>query len=287
MLANFLRRAFVAVIGFALLFVLGYYGDLCIFLPVAALAAIGMGEYYSAMYRKGLRPSIGWGYLCGLTLLAVAWFGSNIGRDERLLACLFATVTISLVVQFTQRKDQSAVINSAITTFGVVYVALLMSYLLRLRTLDVPVLLGHPDAGQFAHRMGAVLLVMVPVWLGGDTFGYLVGNKWGRHKLCPTISPGKTVEGSIGNLSGTLLLTLILGGLWLKLPFPNCLAIGLIMGTIGQVGDLAKSALKRDLGIKDFGGIFGAHGGVIDRFDALLFVMPLVYWYLKLVFLVA
>ena len=78
---------------------------------------------------------------------------------------------------------------------------------------------------------------------------------------------------------------MIVGGLWLRMHFPNWLAVGLIMGTIGQVGDLAKSALKRDLGIKDFGGIFGAHGGVIDRFDALLFVMPLVYWYLKLVLL--
>ena len=176
MLANFLRRAYVGLIGFALLFILGYYGGLCMFLPVAALAAIGMGEYYSAMYRKGLRPSIGWGYLCGLTVLAVSWFGSDVGRDERVLACIFATVTISLVVQFTQRKDQSAVVNSSITTFGVVYVALLMSYFLRLRGLNVPGLVGTKDPGEFAQRMGAVLLVMVPVWLGGDTFAYLVGN---------------------------------------------------------------------------------------------------------------
>jgi phosphatidate cytidylyltransferase len=286
MLANFLRRAFVGIIGFTLLFVLGYLGGWWMFVPVAALAAIGMGEYYSAMYRKGLRPSVGWGYLCGVVVLAVSWFGADPGRDERLLACVFAIVTISLVVQFTQRKDQSAVINSAITAFGVVYVALLMSYLLRLRGLNVPVLLEHPNAGQFTQRMGALLLVMAPVWLGGDTFAYLVGNTWGRHKLCPTISPGKTVEGSIGNLCGTVLFTLLLGGVWLKLPLHNCLAIGLIMGTIGQVGDLAKSALKRDLGIKDFGGIFGAHGGVIDRFDALLFVMPIIYWYLKLVLVV-
>jgi phosphatidate cytidylyltransferase len=283
MLVNFLRRAFVGLIGFVLLFILGYLGGWWIFVPVCAIGVIGMGEYYSALYRKSLRPSVGWGYICGILVLASAQFGPETGRGERVLACVFISVMIALVVQLARRRDQSAVVDSAITAFGVVYVAVLLSYFLRLRGLNLPQALGQTDASEFAQRMGAVLIVLCSVWLGGDTFAYLVGHKWGKHKLCPTISPGKTVEGAIGNLVGTLCFSLILGHLWLGLTVHHSFAIGLIMGTLGQVGDLAKSALKRDLGIKDFGGIFGAHGGVLDRFDAVLFVMPLVYWYLKIV----
>jgi phosphatidate cytidylyltransferase len=281
MLANFLRRAFVGLIGFVLLFILGYEGSWYFFIPVCAIAVVGMGEYYSALYRKSLRPSVGWGYVCGILLLAASWFGPDSARGERILGCVILSITVSLVVQLARRRDQSAVVNAAVTAFGVMYVALLLSYLLRLRGVDLPEALKTENPSDFARHMGAVLLVIAPVWLGGDTFAYLVGNQWGRHKLCPTISPGKTVEGSIGNLFGTVVLTLLVGTVWLGLRAHHSLAIGLIMGTIGQVGDLAKSALKRDLGIKDFGGVFGAHGGVLDRFDAVLFVMPLIYWYLK------
>ena len=82
------------------------------------------------------------------------------------------------------------------------------------------------------------------------------------------------MAGLLAAVAGALLM-----GVWLSMPLLHCVVLGLLMGVMGQIGDLAKSVLKRDLGVKDFGSLFGPHGGVIDRFDALLFNMPLVYWY--------
>ena len=123
-----------------------------------------------------------------------------------------------------------------------------------------------------------MLFVAVCVWMT-DTGAYLVGRKWGKHKLAPALSPNKTVEGSLGGLA-LALLTGALFGLWIHLPLRDGLAVGLIAGVMGQVGDLFESALKREIGIKDFGGIMPGHGGALDRFDSLLFVTPLAFCYL-------
>ena len=177
---------------------------------------------------------------------------------------------------------------------GMVYIGLLMSSLVWMRGLnlsylahgngwtDKPVLsLLHIHVAPFGWaEAGAwrMLFVAICVWMT-DTGAYFVGKSFGRHKIAPDLSPGKTVEGSIGGLA-TALLTGAVCGLFIHLPLKDGLAIGLIAGTVGQIGDLFESALKREIGIKDFGAVMPGHGGALDRFDSILFVTPIAFCYL-------
>lgn len=298
LLLKFLQRAGVAVIGLSLLLLIGYRGGWWFFAAVAALTVVAQSEYYSALSHKGIRPNVALGWLCALMILLVTYLGEQAGSVARygsrpgahsavgveasahvlqltlfvLLFCIAGT----LVAQFKLRSGQSAVVNSATTVFGVVYVGVLLSFVMRMRYLDVPGLLGV-EAGEFARRMGGLIFVVASVWMC-DTAAFVAGNLFGRTKLAPRISPGKTVEGSIAGFLFAVLGALLFGS-WLGLPVTHCALLGALMGVVGQVGDLGKSVLKRDIGIKDFGTIFGPHGGVLDRFDAVLFCMPLVYWY--------
>ncbi len=113
-----------------------------------------------------------------------------------------------------------------------------------------------------------------------DTGAYYVGHRWGRHKLWPAVSPGKTIEGAIGGLLSSVVVSLVVGTL---LPIDVAtvgflLALGFVLALVGQVGDLMESMLKRVSQVKDAGGILPGHGGLLDRLDSLIFAFPVVYY---------
>jgi phosphatidate cytidylyltransferase len=121
---------------------------------------------------------------------------------------------------------------------------------------------------------------VIAVGMAGDTAGYFVGRSLGRHKLIPRVSPGKTVEGAVGVILGSLLAATVAKPLF----FPGddwrtILTLAAVMGVLGQVGDLSESVMKRAFGAKESGWIFPGHGGVLDRIDSLLFPVSLVYYY--------
>lgn len=297
LLRKFAVRTAVAAVGLALLALIGYVGGWLFWFTVAALTVVALSEYYSALQTKGIRPNVHLGWLCSLLMLFITQQGQDIRQMasppggsvpgaglestasvlQVMMLVLFLCSAGTLVAQFKMRPGQSAVVNSATTVFGVVYVGVLMSFLLRMRYVDIPALTHYDLARGFTHRMGGLIFAVAPVWLC-DAAAYFAGTLWGRRKLAPAISPNKTVEGSVAGLVAAVLGAVLLGA-WLHIPTLHCLLLGLVMGVLGQLGDLGKSVLKRDLGVKDFGSLFGPHGGVIDRFDAILFNMPLVYWY--------
>ncbi len=132
----------------------------------------------------------------------------------------------------------------------------------------------HPVL-RVAVGCALVLLTFCCVW-ATDSFAFFVGRAIGKHKLAPRLSPAKTVEGAIGGLLAAVVVGAVFG--WLLLGYaPGGALAGAVAGTLGQAGDLFESALKRELGIKDFGGILPGHGGVLDRFDGLLLTAPAVY----------
>jgi phosphatidate cytidylyltransferase len=118
-------------------------------------------------------------------------------------------------------------------------------------------------------RWSPVLLALVPLW-AGDTAAYFVGKAIGRHKLAPRISPGKTWEGTIANFALCVAVAALLGQ-WLGIELWRYLAVGAVLGVLGQVGDLFESALKRVAKVKDSGTLLPGHGGLLDRIDSLLF----------------
>ena len=155
--------------------------------------------------------------------------------------------------------------STANTLFGAVYIGWLLGYAIWLQ--------GRADGPQ-------LVLFLVGVTWAGESAAYLVGSSVGRHRLAPILSPRKTVEGAIAQIVVSIAAALALGA-WL---LPACGLVGAagagaVLGVIGQVGDLAESAIKRSIGTKDTGGLIPGHGGMLDRIDSLLFNAPALYLY--------
>jgi phosphatidate cytidylyltransferase len=184
-----------------------------------------------------------------------------------LAGAAFAVVVLGLLAASLDRGAAAAARwqRVAVTLLGVCYINWLLGHVISLRAL--------PDGVQW------VLLMVWVTWIG-ETAAYTVGSLAGRHKLAPGVSPGKTLEGAIAQLAGSLLAALTAGG-WLfpGLGLRDAVAVGVLLGLLGQVGDLVESALKRSVGTKDTGHIIPGHGGMLDRIDGLLFNAPVLFYY--------
>ncbi len=281
-LRELLARTGLAVIGIPIILICAYQGGWWLLIATALITVMALSEYYSATFTRGLRPRVGIGFLGAVSLLAVATFAPAEHQPSLMILVLFGAIALSMLTQGGASSYEGATVSSAVTIFGVVYIGLLMTFFIRLCHINLPEAMGMP-AGLWAQRTGALLLVILPVWLL-DSFAFAIGSAWGRRPLTPILSPRKTIEGAVAGFLGCVGTTLLVGW-WLQLPWQHSLALGILLGIFAQLGDLAKSTIKRDLNLDDFGNIFGPHGGVLDRFDGLLFAMPVAYFYLWLAFL--
>jgi phosphatidate cytidylyltransferase len=162
-------------------------------------------------------------------------------------------------------------IDISLTYFGIIYVVFLFSFVLLIRNME---------SGKFY-----IWLVFIGAWLT-DSAAYFTGVKFGKTKIIPTVSPKKTLEGSIGGVVGCIIIMLLYGILVVnnvnEISFYHYIILGILCGTISQIGDWAASAIKRKVEVKDYGNLMPGHGGVIDRFDSILITAPTVYFYLTL-----
>ncbi len=187
---------------------------------------------------------------------------------------ILAVLTISTLEMF---RIGSAIQNISATLWGIGYVALPMGCMLALRTGPY----SNPEMG-----VQLICIVLGSIW-ACDSLAYYCGKMLGRHKLFERVSPNKTWEGALGGLAGAVAGTLLVRYFFLAagqsvwLDVQQAATIGLISGSLGQIGDLAESWLKRDAGVKDSSSIIPGHGGVLDRFDSLLFVAPATYVYVN------
>jgi phosphatidate cytidylyltransferase len=231
-------------------------GGLIFTLGVFVAGCIGMHELY-AMYHR-THPARLAGFMALGGLLFAALYG---GPPQILLATVAA---LPLVFALTLIQRQPSVGGLAITLLGIYWIGLALAHAVLLRRLP--------------HGEGIVIDVLVGAFLG-DTGAYIGGHLFGEHALAPTISPGKTVEGL---LIGMLFAV---GGVWLAARFQqewltssHALMLGLGVALVGPVGDLFESFLKREAHVKDSGWLFGPHGGVLDRLDAVLFAVVVGYY---------
>jgi phosphatidate cytidylyltransferase len=179
-------------------------------------------------------------------------------------------LVIALISLF-QFKTKQTVLDVVIKQLqGIIYIPVLLSFLILIR---------ESTSGMIW------VFVLLAVIFAGDTGAYYVGSYLGRHKLIPAVSPGKTIEGSIGGLASNLVVGSVGKTFFLaELPWGLSLLFFLMVGIAGQVGDLFESELKRSSGIKDSGGILPGHGGILDRIDALLFASPVAYIFIRYIF---
>ncbi|MEW9667667.1 phosphatidate cytidylyltransferase [Ammoniphilus sp. 3BR4] len=159
-------------------------------------------------------------------------------------------------------KNTSSIHEVSYIFIGSVYLGVSLHYMLETRLLEQGLIL--------------TLAVLLAAW-ATDTSAYFVGKAMGRHKLWPTISPNKTIEGSVGGIVVAVLVLAVMSFFSDQLAFTDALILALAVSTFGQLGDLVESAVKRTLGVKDSGQLLPGHGGALDRFDSLLFVFPVLH----------
>ncbi len=244
-----------AIPAIALALFLVIEGGLVFALGLLVLGIACMHELYS-MYDRA-RPARLGGFIALAGLLAAALYG---GQFQILLVTVAA---LPLVFGLTLAQPRPSVGAIAVTLLGIYWIGFALAHAVLLR--------GLP------HGMGIVIDVLVGTFLG-DTGAYLGGRMFGRRPLAPSISPNKTVEGlAIGMLCAVL-------GVWIAgryqewLPGTHALVLGVGVALMAPVGDLFESFIKREAGTKDSGGLFGAHGGALDRLDAVLFTAVVSYY---------
>jgi phosphatidate cytidylyltransferase len=251
---------------------------------------VGALEYFRGLRLRGFQPNEALALIAIILLQFAAW---NVSRNRvtGLLPALIALLVISTLIYEVASHEKEPIANIGVTFFGVVYVGWLFSYLIFLRSLPgeafgvLPTTLGaflgflHFWVPEATFGAWIVTYVFAVTW-STDAGAYFVGMRFGKHKLAPRLSPKKTIEGAVGGIVAATLMS-ALWGAGIHLPWWHCLILGPVIGVLGQIGDLCESALKRDIGVKDFGMVLPGHGGILDRFDSLLFTAPIAYYYLQ------
>lgn len=263
-----------------------------VFLPLLVLAArvgglvwlgftmlvvgLGLREFYRMMESKGLAPHWKSGIFAGVILAAGAYLRVHSGRiaEWNVGALLTVLVGAIMLAELRRGAGKQAVANIAATLLGVVYIGWFGSHIELLREL--------PRAWKLPYALGAsfALLPFFIAWTC-DTAAYAVGLAFGRTRLMPEVSPHKSVEGAVAGLLAAVGAAFVARA-WFApyLSAVDAVALGVLVGVLGQLGDLVESLLKRDAAAKDTSRLIPGHGGVLDRFDSVLFAAPVTAYYL-------
>lgn len=239
-----------------------------------AVVLVGQGEFYAVLERRGYRPATALGLVAGALIMAGAYVKGRDGLGEPAMLVglvLGAGLAFLWYMAAPPGARKGAAINVGLTVLGIVWVPFLVSFALLL--LAVP-----GDTGR------NFVVVVVGLTVLYDLSAYAVGSLWGSRPLAPNVSPRKSWEGAIGATFVLLLVALALVPSIEPFNASKAAGLALVIAAAAPLGDLAESALKRDLGVKDMGSLLPGHGGVLDRIDAILFAAPAAYYYLRLVF---
>lgn len=243
-----------------------------LFVLLAAVAMIlALAEFWLLAGRRGIKANFAAGYLAAVAMLAVFYF-TELHKPPDLFVIQVILILLTMgtltAAMFRGAPFDKMIPAIGATLLGVMYIALPGGYLVATR-------MGFPHALSM-HLLSFFFLVL----MGGDTAAYYVGRAFGKHKLAPKVSPGKTWEGAVGGMCASLLMA-ALAHFWFfrELPLKWALPLAAVMNVLGVLGDLAESALKRSADTKDAASILPGHGGLLDRLDSLLFNAPLIYYF--------
>jgi len=295
--SNLGQRVAVAVVAIPLILVLCMAGGVYFCGFVALLSAVALREFYALAEAKGARPLVTWGLVGGLAV-NLSFFAPDPSEPSLPVAVLLVVV-VACSLRELFRNQGSPMLNLASTLFGVLYVSLFFGTLIGIRQIFLPSTfpvahyfapasgLGQARIAEQVHRWGGYMVISIfaTIWIC-DSAAFHVGSAVGKHKLFPRVSPNKSWEGAVAGLVFAVVAATAARSLVLPfLSMTSAIVIGLIVGTIGQLGDLTESLLKRDAGVKDSSTLIPGHGGAFDRFDSVLLVAPCVYLYLERVLL--
>ena len=269
-----LNRILVALIGIPLLITVLLKGGFLLLLFVNFVILVGLFEFYKMAEIGGKKPDVNLGYIAGLAIPNIIYF-TNVDNSTLILMPI-TLLTIALIgKKVLQNKVENSSRDIGITLLGVIYISGLFTHLLLMNYL--------PNGGKW------LLTIQILVWVC-DSFAYFVGMGIGRKIFkqgFSSISPKKSIEGSIGGIVFTM------GTIYLINKYFNIfgadvniivvLLFGFLISIVAQIGDLGESMFNREFKVKDSGKLLGEHGGILDRFDSMLFVVPVVYYLLKFI----
>ncbi|HEV7535866.1 MAG TPA: phosphatidate cytidylyltransferase, partial [Acidimicrobiia bacterium] len=230
---------------------------------VSLIVAVGVIELCGALRTQGYRPA-GLVALVGSVALVLGAYHSGVGAFAAVAGFVAPATLLWYLAGFTKARPAPG-IASTMLAFG--YVGVMGGF--------AGLILALPDGV-------GLLLGVVLCCVAVDICGYLAGRRFGRRHIAPQISPNKTVEGLLAGMAGSIVVGFVLVGSISPWGRFSALALGVVVAVVAPLGDLSESLIKRDLGVKDLGGLLPGHGGVLDRFDAMLFALPAVYYLIRL-----
>jgi len=273
---NFFLRTITAFLGGGFLVWMIYLGFLPFFMFVAFLAILGLIEFYGLANKMGYSCNKVLGIILSIIISCMFFLSKgnfSFAKYEIFLPIAFSgffLILFSTSIFLNKRKSLEEIfLNSAVTITGVFYVSWLLNHLILVRELPV-------------YGKSYVFILFFCVW-ALDIFAYIFGMRYGKHRLAERISPKKSVEGAISGFMFAVISSVLFNYIFkTNLGLTNSLYIGIIIGIFGQIGDLFESLIKRAAGEKDSGNILPGHGGVLDRFDSIIFTAPLFYYFIKI-----
>ena len=268
-ISNTATRVIVSLVAIPLIVTASYLGSYYFFLFTMAIGLISYYEF-SEMVKKNIANANLWFGLLAVCLIITNQYCRTINIISLLLIIIF----LLLLIELFRNKD-SVVKNLGATFLGILYIGFFSSAIISIREF-------YPNLDDQYNRGGYLIIALLAtIWIC-DSVAFFGGTAFGKHKLFPRISPNKSWEGALFGFVFAI-LTMVLAKLFVLdfLSWLNIIVLGIIIGIIGQLGDLVQSSIKRDVGVKDSSSIIPGHGGIFDRFDSLLFSAPAVWLYLK------
>jgi len=289
------KRIIVSLVGIPLAIFIIFSGGWLFAISIIIISSIGLWEFFGFAEKKGVKTYTRFGIISNILLMALIFYLLQLSQTETFAFWLFISIAVMIVILLILlialfSSKPNSLLNAITTLGGIIYVSFTFMFLIILREFgnvgqiisrtpsDIQIFLTGKEANFF-------LSILISIWIC-DSAAYFTGKSIGKHKLFPSVSPKKTWEGAIGGFIFAVISFIIAANLSILIdgfPLQHSIVIGIIIGIFGQTGDLAQSKLKRDAGVKDSSAIIPGHGGILDRFDSIMFVVPIVVIYLIII----
>ena len=275
------QRWLTALIAIPIVLLFVWFGGWWAFAAIVLVVGIANFELYNMMRHAGYSPILPISLALGILILLAAMFPQH---QSLLLEVSFsASLLITFPWLFARKNHDGTIVDWALTLANAVYTGIPMSFFLLLRGYESSAWLGFSGSWVYLPRgVWWLLIVLLGVW-GFDAAAFFTGRSFGRHKLSPGISPGKSWEGVFGGFVLSIVAALVLTVRPLGVPWYLAIVLGIVLGIAAVLGDLAESLIKRQMHVKDSGQFMPGHGGLLDRIDSLLFAVIIVYFFALIV----
>jgi len=265
-----LPRLITTLIAVPIILTCVYFGGFSFLCLVLFLAMMSINEFYGMMQKKDFHPAYWVGNFFTLFFIIFAYYALKKNWEPAHSAILTMSALATMIATlYLKERPKEAIVDIAVTLLGMIYIGWFFSYFIFIRALT--------DHGAYIFFMCGTIWAL-------DTVAYLVGSRFGRHKLFPSVSPRKSIEGAVAGFIVCIIVAAVFG-YYAGFGLVHSLILGALLGIVAQFSDLVESLIKRDAEVKDSSTLLPGHGGFLDRMDSFILTAPVLYYYLVWVIL--